>query len=287
MANALKAYGDDGFNNNNNDNSQGSGGSPRANFLRWDNANHWRDRDGALKPELLLWLLSLSTCLRRWVEEGPPEEITAHPLPDVDELNSTIPEAEWLAGIDGRPRPPWEYTVKFNLVHPETGEFYVYAAATVGAQICFDAVKSSVIAMRAMKGLPVIPIVRLAEKPMKTKFGPKSRPHLEIAGWETPGGSASLPPTNDNPGPAPALEDAHSAPSGAEEKAAAEPPRGAKGRGSTTFTSGKQGKSEEWSQSTGPVSSEGKSKIRKATEKRRPDLAQTIDQSDPNEEIPF
>jgi hypothetical protein len=54
------------------------------------------------------------------------------------------------------------------------------------------------------------------------------------------------------------------------------PPAGRK-PGKIEVTSGKPGKSKEWSQSTGPVSSSGKSKIRLETEARRPDLRQTID----------
>ena len=268
MPNALQSYGgqdDDGFNN-----SPGSGNPPRANYLKWDNENHWRDRDGPLPPELILWLLSLGTCLRRW-QGGLPTEITDHPLPDVDEINASIPESEWEDGVDGRPRPPWEHTVKANFVHPGTGEFYVYAAATVGAQIAHDSVKSSVIAMRAMKGLPVVPVVRLSEKPMQTKFGRKSRPHFEIVGWETPGGNNALPSA-----PLPQLVSGSAEPAEPEpEPAEPEPvkPAGAKGRkGLITITSGRQ----------------SKSKIQSDLERRRPDLKRELpDPSDPNEEIPF
>jgi len=52
-----------------------------------------------------------------------------------------------------------------------------------------------------------MPMVKPDEKPMKTKFGPKRRPHFEIVGWKAPGGDSNkamppVGPTPQLPGPA-------------------------------------------------------------------------------------
>jgi hypothetical protein len=44
--------------------------------------------------------------------------------------------------------------------------------------------------MRALRGSRVMPIVNLSERPMKTSFGMRRRPHFEIIGWKTPGDDA-------------------------------------------------------------------------------------------------
>ncbi len=44
-----------------------------------------------------------------------------------------------------------------------------------------------------LRGVPVMPVVKLSARPMKTKFGIKTRPHFDIIGWETPGDIGALP----------------------------------------------------------------------------------------------
>ena len=41
--------------------------------------------------------------------------------------------------------------------------------------------------MRMVRGARVMPLVNLGERPMKTKFGMKTRSHFEIVDWKTPG----------------------------------------------------------------------------------------------------
>jgi hypothetical protein len=74
------------------------------------------------------------------------------------------------------------------MVDLATGTPYTYASATIGARICFEQVQESVCIMRALRGAKVLPLVNLEQRPMKTQFGMKSRPHLQITDWRTPGG---------------------------------------------------------------------------------------------------
>ena len=58
--------------------------------------------------------------------------------------------------------------------------------------------------MRMLRGDNVLPVVTLGERPMKTQFGVKSRPHFEIVDWKEAGApvlreeapKAALPPAS-------------------------------------------------------------------------------------------
>ena len=179
---------------NNDDGFHGSPGStrpPDGSYLRWNESEGWQDRDGVKPPSELL-AHGVDEFLQRW-KGGMPEKITDKPLPDPDALNSAIPVQEWEAGVDGRPRPPWAHTVAARLVSPATGSFFTFSSSTVGAHIAIDQLKESVIGMRMMRGVPVMPRVTLSSRPMKAKFGIKTRPHFDVIGWETAGDSGALP----------------------------------------------------------------------------------------------
>lgn len=255
---------------NDDDGFSGGSGRARGSFLSWN--IDWKTSDRVDPPPLLVGI-RMHECLRRW-QDHVPTDITDQPLPDPDELNAKIPTSEWELGVDGRPRPPWEHTVVIRFVDPSTGALYTYASATAGGHIAYEDLQQSVRVMRMLKGAPVLPRVELSERPFKTKFGMKTRPHFEIVGWETPGGSMSLPaapPALQLPGAVAPLSEPEPAAAIVDPVPAAEtaPPRG--GRGRATIISGKQG---------------GKSKIREDTERRRPDLRQDL-RPGPDDDIPF
>ena len=164
----------------------------RGSYLKWNDKQGWIDRDGIAAPSPLL-VVGVNEILRRW-KDNVAEDLIEKPLPDPDELNAAIPVKEWEVGVDGKPRKPWAHTVIVYLVNLDTGETYTYAASTTGAHIAYDALKESVITMRALRGTKCVPLVNLGERPMKMKFGMGMRPHFEIIGWKTPGEDANAIP---------------------------------------------------------------------------------------------
>jgi hypothetical protein len=183
MTNNLTPYepaGDDGFTG-----SLNTGRMNRGSYLKWTDADHWVDRDGLSPPSPLL-VIAISEVLQRW-KDGKAEVINDKPLPDPEQLNASIPVAEWERGLDNQPRKPWSRVVVVYLVNLATGELYTYAAPTAGARIAFDALKEAVITMRALRGTKCMPVVNLSERPFKTSYGARRRPHFEIIGWKTPG----------------------------------------------------------------------------------------------------
>jgi hypothetical protein len=178
----------------------GFGGSHNSRLIRgirvsWNRTQHWHDRDGVAVPSEM-FLVSVREFLQRW-KDGRPEIIDAKPLPRADDLNSAIPVSDWQIGIDGQPTPPWQHTVAFYFINLASGETYTFASSTVGAHIAYDRICDAVTNMRALRGAKVSPLVHLSERPMKTNFGPRTRPHLEIVGWKYPGEDLSPAPQPD------------------------------------------------------------------------------------------
>jgi len=156
-------------------------------ILRWTETNGWTDRDGLPPPEILI-ALACTEALQRWKAKKVVEEITTEPLPDIGNLNATVPTAEWDLGLDNRPKAPWVHQYVVYLIDPASGGLFTYLNNTVGARIAYDHLRERVITMRTLRGARVVPLVKLGHRPMRTAFGPKHRPSFEVIGWRTLGG---------------------------------------------------------------------------------------------------
>src|SRR5262249_43502832 len=129
--------------------------------------------------------------VRRW-QNNRPIDITEHPLPDVEQLNSQIPIEQWEIGRDGKPRPPYALTYKiyFASMH---GALFTYANSTYGCMLCYSALEEAITGRPFLQATCVWPIVRPGHCPMRTSYGDTIRPHLEIVDWrELPGGGGGL-----------------------------------------------------------------------------------------------
>jgi hypothetical protein len=180
---------------------------PRGVPANWDDQQGWHDRDGVPLPSPLL-AIGVSTFLRRWHPKY--EELRERPLPDVELLNSAIPQSEWRTGLDGKPEKPWKLNYEILLLDPATGTLYAYSNSTWGAQLCHGALQDKVMTMRMLRGRRVCPVVIPDKRPMPTSFGMKSKPHLQLTGeWrELPGLSGDTPPQTPPPALPPASQTA-------------------------------------------------------------------------------
>jgi hypothetical protein len=164
---------------------------------RWAETTGWVDRDGLPMSSPIL-VVGYTTVLRRW-KDNKPEDITEHPLPDPEQLNLAIPVAKWELGMDGKPRKPWALTYVIYMVNLKNGALFTYANSTFGAMLCYTQLEEQVAVMRMLRGEQVYPIAKLERRPMKTAFGMKTRPHLEIIDWRAPGGSVLTVPQSPSP----------------------------------------------------------------------------------------
>jgi hypothetical protein len=163
----------------------------------------WSCRDGTPIPEnMRLVAPSTTSALQRWEDERPVEIIRKQPgkpLPDLDEKNAEIPEDEWEQGLNGEPRPPWQHVHVVYLLDPRDASVYTYVNGTVGARIAVEKLKDKVKWMRALRGSNVCPIVELAARAMKTKFGVKRRPEFQVVEWRDFGGPAAIAVSSSTP----------------------------------------------------------------------------------------
>src|SRR5262249_40954027 len=133
-----------------------------------------------------LMAIGTAECVQRWKDGKPIETITDQPLPDVAQLNDSVPKAEWESGRDGNLRPPWQRQYIGYLIEPETGAMFTFASGTVGGKIAVQSLATCVSNTRKLRGenaAPVYPLVTVGSKEMKTKFGVRVRPEFVIQGW--------------------------------------------------------------------------------------------------------
>jgi hypothetical protein len=159
----------------------------------------WTDKDGTKIPadtKLLAW--ATTEALQLWRNKLPVETIIkqpGEPLPDVDELNSDIPQAEWEMGLNG-PRPPWVKQHVVYLLNPTDGGELTFISSTTGAAIAVEQLRDKVRNMRMLRGGQVVPVVELGSKSMTTRFGTRLRPEFIITQWRNLGGPATAPALN-------------------------------------------------------------------------------------------
>src|SRR5262249_23066936 len=106
----------------------------------WTDTAGWK-ANGVVLPTPLL-VFGYKTIVRRW-KDNRPIDITAYPLPDVEQLNSQIPIAQWELGRDNKPRPPYAltYVIYFASMN---GALFTYANSTYGCMLCYTALEESI-----------------------------------------------------------------------------------------------------------------------------------------------
>ena len=144
----------------------------------WNAESKWIDRDGLPIPPTPKLVLGTRTIMRRW-EGKKAFDILEHPLPDVAELNASVPKP-WPRGLNGQEEPPWALHYVVYFCDPLSGALYTFANKTYGSKLAYERLEEQIAVMRVLRGANVVPIVLLDQLPMKTaNFGVKSRPHFQ------------------------------------------------------------------------------------------------------------
>jgi hypothetical protein len=160
-------------------------------FLNFGLDAQWhRSTDKAVVTGTSLVLMSLERrCVRRVMVDGKQRNeetqvITAGPWPDTDAWNEQLPAAEKVPDFNGNPTGPWFKEASLRFVDPDTLTKYTWTArlSTAGAAMCVRDIKDKVQYMRQFRP-GATAVVKSATTPMRTKFGERPRPHLEVASW--------------------------------------------------------------------------------------------------------
>jgi hypothetical protein len=152
----------------------------------------WATRSGAPlqveKPLLVLFPPGAITgfrYLRKW-EPAPVEAIVPDAdgnLPDPDELNKQFPVEQWAIGLDGKPRPPWSKYLLLYLLDTSTAALYNFTNNTIGTRMMISAIEDRTRWGRALFGDDVMPLVKLTDRTLTTKFGDRRAPALDVLGF--------------------------------------------------------------------------------------------------------
>jgi hypothetical protein len=153
----------------------------RGDLLKFNEAK-WNTDEG---DKFLV--VDMFAVVQRWENNKPIETITARPLPDVDELNASVPKDEWEHAING-PKPPYQHQRGLYLVRPSDGAVYTYVTGSIGGRIAIQNIASRIATTRKLRGTSgLLPLVSLGSKPMKTKYGTRARPDFVIEEWRLAG----------------------------------------------------------------------------------------------------
>ena len=156
----------------------------------WNAEAKWHDRDGLPIPPTPKLVIGMRTILRRWVDKEPID-IIEHPLPNVDELNASVPKP-WPTGLNGQEEPPYAVYYVVQFCDPRTGALYTFANKTYGSKLAYERLEEQISVMRALRGANVVAVVMLGQLLMKTmNFGMKPRPHFEVIDFKVPPGGGS------------------------------------------------------------------------------------------------
>jgi hypothetical protein len=150
-------------------------------------------------------LVALGT-VRAWVKwvSGKPAKYeipeAGRSMPEREDLGD-LDEDAWEAGVDGKPKDPWQNTRFVHLVDPLSAEIFTFSTSSWGGRGAVADLAEQIQRVRyANPG--ALPVVELSAAPMMTKFGKKSKPLFKVVEWRKGGSLVE--------GDEPPLEIAHS-----------------------------------------------------------------------------
>jgi hypothetical protein len=137
----------------------------------------WTGADGIPPPETLL-VIGTTRAIQCWRNQRPIRTYLERDgeLPDLDALNTEIPEAEWEEGMDGHPRPPCQLNYVVYLLNSVSADTYTFANWAVGARIAWERLNDKLNWMQAMRGIQAMPLVKLDNGHSRPASAPRCLP---------------------------------------------------------------------------------------------------------------
>jgi hypothetical protein len=121
----------------------------------------------------------------RWADGQPAETLVTRAgerHPEREELGHDD-EAEWEAGLDGRPSDPWRDSRNVYLVDPRTAQEFTFTTSSWGGRDAVEELARSIAFVRNAGHPGALPLIRLDVGRMKTRFGPKPKPLFKVVDW--------------------------------------------------------------------------------------------------------
>jgi hypothetical protein len=158
--------------------------------LKFTNEARWEDPEGNDYTDRVLLASNIRRTEVKWGADAPLEvrELAAgEKYRDLESLNETVPKSEWRKGFDGQLRGPWQRQHVLEFCDLETMERFSWPTSTIGGSIAIHELVDRIMLKRKFyRRLDIYPLVKLAQRHMKTKYGGRERPHLEVKDWKCP-----------------------------------------------------------------------------------------------------
>jgi hypothetical protein len=154
--------------------------------LKFTNEATWESPEGVDFSGKHLLAVNVRRTEVKWGDGVPAEVIELGPgerYRDLDAVNETIDKSEWREGPSGQLQGPWQRQHVLELIDVKTMETLSWPTATVGGSIAIRELVEKIQRMRRFRGEHVYPLVKLDHKPMRTRYGGRERPHLEVLAW--------------------------------------------------------------------------------------------------------
>jgi hypothetical protein len=164
----------------------------QGSLIKFTNDANWVCNGEELSPDLELVVFNVARVVQKWLDQQPIETRILEPgakFPDLEQLNNDTPRSEWTESPDGQPRGPWQAQRCVYLLNLKTMDRYTWPTGTIGGAIAVrDLVERIQWMQKCRDSDDVYPVVTLSDTLMKTKHGPRQRPHFLIMRWVYLGG---------------------------------------------------------------------------------------------------
>jgi hypothetical protein len=165
----------------------------QGSLVKFSNEAMWVTRD-ELSADLELVAVDVGRVVQKWQDDRPVETIVLQPhqkFPDVEEMNEKVPKKEWVEGLEGNMRGPWQAQHILYLLDLKTMDKYTFPTGTTGGRIAVRDLRDKTMWMRRLRGPNVYAVVLLSDTFMNTKWGGRQRPHFKIVRWVSLGSESS------------------------------------------------------------------------------------------------
>jgi hypothetical protein len=163
---------------------EGTGSLLRGSMAKFKDEHFWLDTTTDITGST--WIVTdVVTAWLKWSDNQPAEHRITQPgrrHPDSDELPDTDQD-QWKPGLDGKPADPWKDTRYLYLVDGKTAAEITFVTDTVGGRRAVGDLKRQVANMRTAHPR-ALPVVRLDEGTMLSRFGPKPKPTFTVVDWK-------------------------------------------------------------------------------------------------------
>lgn len=152
-----------------------------SDFLKSDNSGSWSQNGAPADPGPYL-PMNYRFVFQRWlggrvIDTKDPDKF------DLDELNATIPEAEWEPGFNiGEKRRPYSPAKQLILMNFKTGAQVIYSGGNTRTLIAVTNLIDQIRSKNFLFGRTASPVVELASAPFKTQFGTQKRGDFRVMG---------------------------------------------------------------------------------------------------------